>query len=225
MNIACNARIGPWGVGNMRLLPALPICLLLSACGSTTLPASVSLPDGKMLVGTTTASLSAGTFEVAAADNSLECSGNYDQYSTARILTAPFTCSDGRTGVMSVLRTPDLRAGTGNATLSDGTQARVSFGRLAGATYAALSTDPTSALASTLPSSRVYTGNCPTPDSLDAAGNRCGARSAASRPGGYDGYGRWERTPTNSGGSIRVRGYYRKDGTYVRPHTRRRKRY
>ena len=27
--------------------------------------------------------------------------------------------------------------------------------------------------------------------------------------------------PTNSGGTVQVRGYYRKDGTYVRPHTRR----
>lgn len=27
-------------------------------------------------------------------------------------------------------------------------------------------------------------------------------------------------TPTYSGGEVRVRGYYRKDGTYVRPHTR-----
>lgn len=26
--------------------------------------------------------------------------------------------------------------------------------------------------------------------------------------------------PTNSGGSVQVKGYYRKDGTYVRPHTR-----
>lgn len=28
--------------------------------------------------------------------------------------------------------------------------------------------------------------------------------------------------PTNTGGSVQVKGYYRKDGTYVRPHTRRR---
>ncbi|WP_454850507.1 hypothetical protein [Rhizobium binxianense] len=73
------------------------------------------------------------------------------------------------------------------------------------------------------PSVRTYTGNCPTPESLDAAGHRCGARSAASRAGGYDGYGSWANTPSySSGGTVNVRGYYRKDGTYVRGYTRRR---
>lgn len=72
-------------------------------------------------------------------------------------------------------------------------------------------------------STPTYTGNCPTPESLDAAGHRCGARSAGSRPGGYDGYGSWARsTPSYGGGTTYVRGYYRKNGTYVRPHTRRR---
>jgi endonuclease YncB( thermonuclease family) len=30
-----------------------------------------------------------------------------------------------------------------------------------------------------------------------------------------------DTSPTNSGGTVHVKGYYRKDGTYVRPHTRR----
>jgi predicted secreted protein len=70
-------------------------------------------------------------------------------------------------------------------------------------------------------SSRAYTGNCPTPESLDAAGHRCGARSAASRPGGYSGYGTWA-TSARSYGTVNVRGYYRKNGTYVRSYSRRR---
>lgn len=75
--------------------------------------------------------------------------------------------------------------------------------------------------------SRTYVGNCPTPDSYDAAGRRCGGRSAASRPGGYNGYGSWAPTykssyRASSGGSTFVRGYYRRNGTYVRSHTRRR---
>lgn len=61
---------------------------------------------------------------------------------------------------------------------------------------------------------------CRYPDDIDSAGRRCGARAASVRPGGalggigYSGY---------SGGSTYVRGYYRKDGTYVRGHTRRRR--
>lgn len=31
----------------------------------------------------------------------------------------------------------------------------------------------------------------------------------------------WSSTHSNSGGTVQVKGYYRKDGTYVRPHTRR----
>lgn len=30
-----------------------------------------------------------------------------------------------------------------------------------------------------------YSGNCPTPESLDSAGRRCGRRAASYRPGGY----------------------------------------
>lgn len=71
-------------------------------------------------------------------------------------------------------------------------------------------------------SSKVYTGNCPTPDSLDARGRRCGKRSAAYRPNGYDGYGTW-LTPSKSRtyGNVHVKGYYRK-GKWVRPYYRRR---
>jgi hypothetical protein len=74
-----------------------------------------------------------------------------------------------------------------------------------------------------------YKGNCACPDDLDSAGHRCGARSAYSRSGGYNAV----CTPTQSfaylpktpsyGGTTYVRGYYRKNGTYVRPYTRRRR--
>ncbi|NEJ27606.1 hypothetical protein GR205_06405 [Rhizobium leguminosarum] len=82
---------------------------------------------------------------------------------------------------------------------------------------------PVYAVSSTYaPSTRVYNGNCPTPESLDAAGHRCGARSAASRPGGYYGYLSWARPTPSYGGSVYVGGYYRKNGTYVHSYTRRR---
>lgn len=98
----------------------------------------------------------------------------------------------------------------------------------ASAASVSTSDSPVTAAASTtyLPSygatssGRVYTGNCPTPESLDAAGRRCGARSAASRPGGYDGYSSWA-APRYSGGSTYVRGHFR-NGHYVRGYYRRR---
>jgi hypothetical protein len=69
-------------------------------------------------------------------------------------------------------------------------------------------------------SSSSGSGRCMTPDDLDAAGRRCGARAASVRPGGLSGY---ESTPSyrSSGGTTYVRSYTRRDGTRVRGHTRR----
>jgi hypothetical protein len=77
-----------------------------------------------------------------------------------------------------------------------------------------------------------YTGNCACPDDTDSAGRRCSARSAYSRSGGYSAvcnvdkpsYAYKPYKPTYGGGTTYVKGYYRKNGTYVRPHTRRRRR-
>lgn len=239
----------------------LAALLLLSSCGSMTLPAAVKMDSGEALTGTTTAAMSGGTFQVASPTGSVSCSGNYDPFDTSPIISAPVRCSDGRYGTLTVRRSPEGRSGLGTVSLADGTSGRVAFGSQAatvletatatplqtgqaqggllgatgtfeasgGASSAAGLYNPSSV--STVPptysfyppsSSRVYTGNCPTPESYDAAGRRCGARSAASKPGGYDGYGSWASSKSYSGGSTYVRGYYRKNGTYVRGHSRRR---
>ena len=75
-----------------------------------------------------------------------------------------------------------------------------------------------------------YSGNCACPNDIDSAGRRCGGRSSYSRAGGYNAV----CTPTQSfaylpsrpyaGGNVSVRGYFRKNGTYVRPYTRRSRR-
>lgn len=66
-------------------------------------------------------------------------------------------------------------------------------------------------------------GVCNFPDQLDSAGRRCGDRAASRRPGGYEPQTPVTYTPsTNTGGTIQVSGYTRKDGTYVKPYTRRR---
>jgi hypothetical protein len=74
-----------------------------------------------------------------------------------------------------------------------------------------------------------YGGNCACPNDLDSAGHRCGARSAYSRAGGYNAV----CTPTQSfaylpkapvyGGTTYVRGYYRKNGTYVNSYSRKKR--
>lgn len=86
-----------------------------------------------------------------------------------------------------------------------------------------LPSSPSPAAYPMAPSSGAYTGNCLYPDDLDTAGRRCGARSAYSRPGGYEPTYQpsYSYSPSSSG-SVGVRGYYRRDGTYVRPHSRRR---
>lgn len=60
------------------------------------------------------------------------------------------------------------------------------FGTFQGPIYSSVQVRNDGAVGST--NSGGYPGNCPTPDSLDIDGHRCGARSAASRPGGYTGY-------------------------------------
>ncbi|ACI57409.1 hypothetical protein Rleg2_4147 [Rhizobium leguminosarum bv. trifolii WSM2304] len=230
----------------LRVVLGLLSTLSLVGCGTITLPAAVKMNDGQALVGTTTAALSGGTFQVATPKGDISCSGNYDALDTRPVISAPVRCSDGRYGTITVLRSPDGMSGTGTVTLADGSNGNLAFGRAAptvlaaensaypptpaslasvspGSEMAGSSVSPAYAASSTYtPSTRVYTGNCPTPESLDAAGHRCGARSAASRPGGYDGYSAWARTTPSYGESVYVGGYYRKNGTYVRGYTRKR---
>lgn len=244
------------------VIAAVILPLSLAGCGSVTVPAAVKMTNGEALTGTTTASMSGGTFQVSSPTGAVNCSGNYDAFDTNPTISAPVRCSDGRYGTITVLRSQDGGSGTGTVTLADGSTGNVAFGRAAASVIAyqppqtlasadmqpangalVADTSPTtdfpSAPGSTLPqpqyaaltgplsttraTPRVYTGNCPTADSIAADGKRCGRRSAEYRAGGYDGYGSWaSAAPRYTGGSTYVRGYFRKNGTYVRGHTRRR---
>jgi hypothetical protein len=72
---------------------------------------------------------------------------------------------------------------------------------------------------------------CNYPWEFDSAGNRCGDRAASERPnlstgnavGSYSAPIRSYSIPTSSYGSTYVRGYFRRDGTYVRGHSRKRR--
>lgn len=158
--------------------------LVLSACGSITLPAAVKLDSGEALVGTTTAAVSGGTFQVANPTASTTCTGNYDALDTRPVIAAPFTCTDGRYGTVTVYRSPNGMDGTGLVNLADGNTGRVAFGRSA----ARVLTEPSVALINATAAAAVSvpsvtgTGNCPTPGSIAADGKRCGARASG---GGY----------------------------------------
>jgi hypothetical protein len=194
--------------------------LVFAGCGSITLPAAVKMENGEALSGTTTAALSGGTFHVSKPGGGLTCSGNYDALDARTSISAPVACSDGRYGAITVIRTPDGMAGAGSVTLASGERGTVAFGRDAAAilstpSYSSDYTPSYAAMSTKGGGSGIYSGNCPTPESIAADGKRCGKRSAAYRDGGYSGY------PSYSSGSTYVRGHFRK-GRWVRGHYRRR---
>lgn len=81
-----------------------------------------------------------------------------------------------------------------------------------------------------LSTSESGSGKCDYAWEFDLAGNRCGDRAASEQPnlglgstvGNYSIPIRSYSIPTSGDGSTYVRGYFRRDGTYVRGHSRRR---
>jgi hypothetical protein len=68
-----------------------------------------------------------------------------------------------------------------------------------------------------LPNSTEASGNCNYSWQTDSAGRRCGERAASEKKNENS-----SESSFSSGGRVRVGGYYRKNGTYVRPHYRKR---
>lgn len=109
---------------------AVGLCLVLAGCGTYSTPAAVQISGGRQMVGTATAAASGGTFHVTDGQG-FSCDGTYDAYDTSRDISAPVICSDGRTGFVTLHRTPDLLSGSGDFRLNDGTGGNVAFGKLA----------------------------------------------------------------------------------------------
>jgi hypothetical protein len=101
--------------------------LSLTAC-SITEPVVVIGPGGQTLRGSTTASLSGGSF--SATDGKLTCGGTYDALTNAQTITFPVYCSDRRAGVAIATR-DSLESGSGLVCLSDGTEPTFLFGQAA----------------------------------------------------------------------------------------------
>lgn len=185
---------------NRLALSAMLCGQLLTGCASYTVPAAVRTSTGEVFVGTTTASLRGGTFEVQNPDESVRCTGNYDALDTRPTISAPVTCTDGRSGTAIVTRTQDMQAGSGIITLSDGTTGEVAFGRLAGnvsrpqqlqlsqaVTNEVVRTPVRSSNTSAarhVPIRAPRRGSCDCPYDITSNGQSCGGRSAWSRPGG-----------------------------------------
>jgi|ERR1700733_402989 len=71
--------------------------------------------------GTTTASLSGGSFSLS--NGLLTCGGAYNALDTSPTISIPVLCSDGRKGIITATRDNSGMSGGGHFTLNDGTLA------------------------------------------------------------------------------------------------------
>jgi hypothetical protein len=80
--------------------------------------------------GTTTASLSGGSFSVS--NGSLTCGSDYNALDTSSTLSIPVLCGDGRKGIITATRDNSGMSGGGHFTPSDGMTGDFMFGEAAG---------------------------------------------------------------------------------------------
>ena len=108
---------------------ALSTCL--AGC-SLTEPVAVVSKDipGGIMRGTTTASLSGGSFTVS--NGELTCGGDYNSLDQSPTISIPILCSDGRKGIVTATRDYSGTSGGGQFTLNDGATGDFMFGAAAG---------------------------------------------------------------------------------------------
>jgi phage-related tail fiber protein len=92
-------------------------------------PVVVIIPKGQVLRGTSTATLSGGSFLVT--DGVLTCTGNYNSMDTSPTITMQTLCSDGRKGFIVSTREASGSSGHGQVHLNDGTSGEFVFGHAA----------------------------------------------------------------------------------------------
>ena len=83
--------------------------------------------NGDILRGITTVTLVGGHGHVTVSDGVLSCSGDYSSDDRSTVMSFPFQCTDGRTGIATRTQL-FLRQGDGVIRLSDGEAARFAFG-------------------------------------------------------------------------------------------------
>ena len=113
----------------MRLVLGLAASAALMGCATSfTVPAAVRTTKGEMFYGSTTASTTGGHFEVNEMNGRARCSGTYDPWDNRRTISSSFTCTDGRSGTITVTRRTDGVGGTGSVRMNDGTTGFAAFG-------------------------------------------------------------------------------------------------
>lgn len=111
------------------------ILLLLVALAGICLTSCVSLPavakteSGEMFMGTTTASLTSGTYKLTSVDGKT-IQGKYNPYNMSKSRVFEFRVSDGRTGRVIVNSITDT-AGWGIGKLSTGEKCKFMYGNAA----------------------------------------------------------------------------------------------
>jgi hypothetical protein len=101
----------------------------LVAGGAVTEPVVAIDKNGRILRGTTTASLSGGSFNVT--DGKLTGGGNYNALDTSPTISMPVLCSDGRRGIIIATGDDSGRSGAGAARMTDASEATFMFGSAA----------------------------------------------------------------------------------------------
>ena len=96
----------------------LLFCATLSGC--VTVPVVAKTSTGEKFLGSATASLTSGTFELTSVDG-LRCWGTYDQWDPSTTLRVDFKASDGRYGTALIARDSTGTSGIGTGKANDGT--------------------------------------------------------------------------------------------------------
>jgi hypothetical protein len=119
----------------VRKIVGIVATATLSTClvgCSLTEPVAVVSKDipGGIMRGTTTASLSGGSFSVS--NGELTCGGDYNSLDQSPTISIPILCSDGRKGIVTATRDYSGTSGGGHFTLNDGATGDFMFGAAAG---------------------------------------------------------------------------------------------
>lgn len=103
---------------------------LVAGCAITVPVVVVSkgIPGGIMR-GSSTASLSGGSFNVS--NGKTSCGGTYNAMDTSPTISIPILCNDGRKGIVIATRDNSGLGGGGTFTLTDGTTGNFIFGEAA----------------------------------------------------------------------------------------------
>jgi hypothetical protein len=98
----------------------LAIGTIASLTSCVSVPVAARSSEGEKFVGSATAELTSGHFELVSA-RGVRCYGTYNQWDPSISLDFKFKCSDGRYGTGTITRDPMGQSGIGIGQANDGT--------------------------------------------------------------------------------------------------------